>query len=86
MLHVQHRRDLIKAYGRNSNNPNYELIQMIREYRQQIDVRHLQTSELISNHPICVSVPKCPLNRNENYQQKGYQRGHNARQRKHSHP
>ncbi|XP_062509227.1 kinesin-like protein KIF2A [Corticium candelabrum] len=57
---VQHRRD-----DRDSNNPNYEFLQMIREYKQQIDVRPLQMSEPIGNHCICVCVRKRPLNRKE---------------------
>ncbi|XP_062399333.1 kinesin-like protein KIF2A isoform X2 [Sardina pilchardus] len=45
--------------------PNYEILQMIREFRSSLDYRPLTTSDLIEEHRICVCVRKRPLNKKE---------------------
>ncbi|XP_041956970.1 kinesin-like protein KIF2A isoform X2 [Alosa sapidissima] len=45
--------------------PNYEILQMIREFRASLDYRPLTTSDLIEEHRICVCVRKRPLNKKE---------------------
>ncbi|KAL2092070.1 hypothetical protein ACEWY4_011868 [Coilia grayii] len=45
--------------------PNYEILQMIREFRASLDYRPLTTADLIEEHRICVCVRKRPLNKKE---------------------
>uniref|UniRef100_A0A8B9KSK9 Kinesin-like protein n=1 Tax=Astyanax mexicanus TaxID=7994 RepID=A0A8B9KSK9_ASTMX len=45
--------------------PNYEILQMIRDFRASLDYRPLTTADLIEEHRICVCVRKRPLNKKE---------------------
>ncbi|XP_056115674.1 kinesin-like protein KIF2A isoform X3 [Rhinichthys klamathensis goyatoka] len=45
--------------------PNYEILQMIRDFRASLDYRPLTTTDLIEEHRICVCVRKRPLNKKE---------------------
>uniref|UniRef100_A0A3Q3QLD3 Kinesin-like protein n=1 Tax=Monopterus albus TaxID=43700 RepID=A0A3Q3QLD3_MONAL len=45
--------------------PNYEIMQMIREFRASLDYWPLTTADLIEEHRICVCVRKRPLNKKE---------------------
>uniref|UniRef100_A0A3B4E530 Kinesin-like protein n=1 Tax=Pygocentrus nattereri TaxID=42514 RepID=A0A3B4E530_PYGNA len=45
--------------------PNYEIMQMIRDFRASLDYRPLTTADLIEEHRICVCVRKRPLNKKE---------------------
>ncbi|XP_046726760.1 kinesin-like protein KIF2A isoform X1 [Silurus meridionalis] len=45
--------------------PNYEIMQMIRDFRASLDYRPLTTADLIEDHRICVCVRKRPLNKKE---------------------
>uniref|UniRef100_H3DD93 Kinesin-like protein n=1 Tax=Tetraodon nigroviridis TaxID=99883 RepID=H3DD93_TETNG len=45
--------------------PNYEILQMIRDFRASLDYRPLTTSDVIEEHRICVCVRKRPLNKKE---------------------
>ncbi|KAI2661874.1 Kinesin-like protein KIF2A [Labeo rohita] len=45
--------------------PNYEILQMIRDFRASLDYRPLNTTDLIEEHRICVCVRKRPLNKKE---------------------
>ncbi|XP_016311161.1 kinesin-like protein KIF2A [Sinocyclocheilus anshuiensis] len=45
--------------------PNYEILQMIRDFRASLDYRPLTTTDLIEEHRICVCVRKRPLNKNQ---------------------
>lgn len=46
--------------------PNYEILQMIRDFRGSLDYRPLTTTDLIEEHRICVCVRKRPLNKKGN--------------------
>uniref|UniRef100_A0A671PGQ3 Kinesin-like protein n=1 Tax=Sinocyclocheilus anshuiensis TaxID=1608454 RepID=A0A671PGQ3_9TELE len=46
--------------------PNYEILQMIRDFRASLDYRPLTTTDLIEEHRICVCVRKRPLNKKGN--------------------
>ncbi|XP_053536366.1 kinesin-like protein KIF2A isoform X3 [Ictalurus punctatus] len=45
--------------------PNYEIMQMIRDFRASMDYRPLTTADLIEERRICVCVRKRPLNKKE---------------------
>ncbi|XP_017269371.1 kinesin-like protein KIF2A isoform X3 [Kryptolebias marmoratus] len=45
--------------------PNYEILQMIRDFRASLDYRPLTTADVIEEHRICVCVRKRPLNKKE---------------------
>uniref|UniRef100_A0A8C5I4A5 Kinesin-like protein n=1 Tax=Gouania willdenowi TaxID=441366 RepID=A0A8C5I4A5_GOUWI len=45
--------------------PNFEILNMIREFRANLDYRPLSTADLIEEHRICVCVRKRPLNKKE---------------------
>ncbi|XP_017323099.1 kinesin-like protein KIF2A isoform X1 [Ictalurus punctatus] len=45
--------------------PNYEIMQMIRDFRASMDYKPLTTADLIEEHRICVCVRKRPLNKKE---------------------
>ncbi|XP_075871197.1 kinesin-like protein KIF2A [Nelusetta ayraudi] len=45
--------------------PNYEIVQMIRDFRASLDYRPLTTADEIEEHRICVCVRKRPLNKKE---------------------
>ncbi|XP_011614174.1 kinesin-like protein KIF2A isoform X2 [Takifugu rubripes] len=45
--------------------PNYEILQMIRDFRASLDYRPLTTTDVIEEHRICVCVRKRPLNKKE---------------------
>ncbi|XP_076860307.1 kinesin-like protein KIF2A isoform X2 [Brachyhypopomus gauderio] len=45
--------------------PNYEIMQMIRDFRGSLDYRPLTAADLIEEHRICVCVRKRPLNKKE---------------------
>ncbi|KAM9474809.1 kinesin-like protein KIF2A isoform 3-T4 [Clarias gariepinus] len=45
--------------------PNYEIMQMIRDFRANLDYRPLTAADLIEEHRICVCVRKRPLNKKE---------------------
>lgn len=45
--------------------PNYEILQMIRDFRASLDYRPLTTADEIEEHRICVCVRKRPLNKKE---------------------
>ncbi|XP_075871194.1 kinesin-like protein KIF2A isoform X2 [Nelusetta ayraudi] len=45
--------------------PNYEILQMIRDFRASLDYRPLTTADEIEEHKICVCVRKRPLNKKE---------------------
>ncbi|XP_012684046.1 kinesin-like protein KIF2A isoform X5 [Clupea harengus] len=45
--------------------PNFEILQMITEFRSSLDYRPLTTADLIEEHKICVCVRKRPLNKKE---------------------
>jgi kinesin family protein 2/24 len=47
------------------NNPNWEFLVMIREYRDSIEFRPLQESDPLEDHQITVCVRKRPLNKKE---------------------
>lgn len=66
-------RDMFKVIREKKNalmnqdggNPNWEFINMIREYRKMIDIRPLMEGESVDNHQISVCVRKRPLNQKE---------------------
>uniref|UniRef100_A0A4W4FER1 Kinesin-like protein n=1 Tax=Electrophorus electricus TaxID=8005 RepID=A0A4W4FER1_ELEEL len=45
--------------------PNYEIIQMIRDFRASLEYRPLTATDLIEEHRICVCVRKRPVNKKE---------------------
>ncbi|XP_028268955.1 kinesin-like protein KIF2A isoform X2 [Parambassis ranga] len=45
--------------------PNYEILNMIRDFRASLDYRPLTTADTIEEHRICVCVRKRPLNKKE---------------------
>lgn len=45
--------------------PNYEIMCMIRDFRNSLDYRPLTNADLIEEHRICVCVRKRPLNKKE---------------------
>ncbi|XP_069127828.1 kinesin-like protein KIF2A isoform X1 [Argopecten irradians] len=47
------------------NDPNWEFIAMINEYRTSLEFRPLTSSDPIVNHTICVCVRKRPMNKKE---------------------
>lgn len=46
-------------------NPNWEFIQMIREYQADLDFKGLTMSDPVIDHQICVCVRKRPLSKKE---------------------
>ncbi|XP_065572290.1 kinesin-like protein KIF2A isoform X4 [Artemia franciscana] len=52
--------------GVDPGNPNWEFINMIREYRATLDFRPIKETEMIEDHQITVCVRKRPLNKKEN--------------------
>ncbi|MCL4131360.1 UNVERIFIED_CONTAM: hypothetical protein GTU68_061454 [Idotea baltica] len=46
-------------------NPNWEFLNMIREFRQQLDFRPLKDGDPMEEHQITVAVRKRPLNKKE---------------------
>ncbi|XP_028852733.1 kinesin-like protein KIF2A isoform X1 [Denticeps clupeoides] len=54
-----------KAQEVDTTVPNYEILQMIRDFRASLDYRPLTTADLIEEHRICVCVRKRPLNKKE---------------------
>ncbi|XP_057213344.1 kinesin-like protein KIF2A isoform X1 [Triplophysa rosa] len=54
-----------KAQETDTTIPNYEILQMIRDFRASLDYRPLTTTDLIEEHRICVCVRKRPLNKKE---------------------
>ncbi|KAA0714295.1 Kinesin-like protein KIF2A [Triplophysa tibetana] len=54
-----------KAQETDTTVPNYEILQMIRDFRASLDYRPLTTTDLIEEHRICVCVRKRPLNKKE---------------------
>lgn len=46
-------------------NPNWEFIQMIREYQSDLDFKGLTMSDPVMDHQICVCVRKRPLSKKE---------------------
>uniref|UniRef100_A0AAY4D260 Kinesin-like protein n=1 Tax=Denticeps clupeoides TaxID=299321 RepID=A0AAY4D260_9TELE len=52
-----------KAQEVDTTVPNYEILQMIRDFRASLDYRPLTTADLIEEHRICVCVRKRPLNK-----------------------
>jgi len=49
--------------GVDPGNPNWEFINMIREYRATLDFRPIKETEMIEDHQITVCVRKRPLNK-----------------------
>ncbi|XP_063745805.1 kinesin-like protein KIF2A isoform X2 [Eleginops maclovinus] len=47
------------------NLPNYEIMCMIRDFRDSLDCRPLTSNDLIEEHRICVCVRARPLNKKE---------------------
>ena len=47
------------------NNPNWEFLKMIREYRVTIDFRPLRITDEVKENRICVCVRKRPLSKKE---------------------
>ncbi|KAK1801483.1 hypothetical protein P4O66_022747 [Electrophorus voltai] len=45
--------------------PNYEIMQMIRDFRASLEYRPLTATDLIEEHRICVCVRKRPVNKKE---------------------
>uniref|UniRef100_A0A8C1M889 Kinesin-like protein n=1 Tax=Cyprinus carpio TaxID=7962 RepID=A0A8C1M889_CYPCA len=54
-----------RAQETDTTVPNYEILQMIRDFRASLDYRPLTTTDLIEEHRICVCVRKRPLNKKE---------------------
>uniref|UniRef100_A0A8C1XT15 Kinesin-like protein n=1 Tax=Cyprinus carpio TaxID=7962 RepID=A0A8C1XT15_CYPCA len=54
-----------RAQETDTTVPNYEILQMIRDFRSSLDYRPLTTTDLIEEHRICVCVRKRPLNKKE---------------------
>ncbi|XP_065835132.1 kinesin-like protein KIF2A [Oscarella lobularis] len=46
-------------------NPNWEFLQMIREFRSHLNMQPMQMSEPVVPHRICVCVRKRPINKKE---------------------
>lgn len=46
-------------------NPNWELLGMIREYREQLTYKPITASDEAIDHQICVAVRKRPINKRE---------------------
>ncbi|XP_072047867.1 kinesin-like protein KIF2A isoform X2 [Amphiura filiformis] len=48
-----------------ANNPNWEFLQMIREYKEELDFSPLTNADQVRNHQISVCVRKRPMNKKE---------------------
>ncbi|CAK9302531.1 unnamed protein product [Gordionus sp. m RMFG-2023] len=48
------------------NNPDWEFLKMIREYRSSLDYNPITINDEVENQRICVCVRKRPLNKKEN--------------------
>ncbi|XP_060788679.1 kinesin-like protein KIF2A [Neoarius graeffei] len=54
-----------RAQEVDTTNPNYEIMQMISDFRESLDCSQLHTADLIEEHQICVCGRKRPLNEKE---------------------
>ncbi|XP_060786739.1 kinesin-like protein KIF2A [Neoarius graeffei] len=54
-----------RAQEVDTTNPNYEIMQMISDFRESLNCNQLNTADLIEEHQICVCVRKRPLNEKE---------------------
>ncbi|XP_022661380.1 kinesin-like protein KIF2A isoform X2 [Varroa destructor] len=59
---MAHKQEMTKN---SSNNKNWEFGNMIKEYRQQLNISGLNINEPVLDHKICVAVRKRPLNKRE---------------------